>query len=386
MTRTGWAVLVGGVVLYASGVVLGFVAFLAVAVAAFVSLAVAAIWVAIRPDLAVSTELSPDRIERGGHAIAVVTVTNAGTRRTIPTLIEHPVTGPGVTHIQPVVVTRLRSRHGATAPHVLPTQRRGIYQVGPSRIVRADPLGLMRWTKQLEDPLTFIVHPTVHRLIARSPGLTRELEGATLPNAPQGMMSFHSLRDYVRGDELRLIHWRSVAKHHRLIVRQNIDTTIPRMTVMCDQRAEAYQGSAAFEFAVEVCATLCQAMVDHEFPLRLVSSDGHAVGGNRNASLPTFLDFLAGVSQTSGDMDRLTEAFGRESEGATLFIVTGGVGTAQLAPLQSVASRFRRVLVIRCGGDPMPPVALGRAGVVDASGPEQLAAAWRYAATRLVDR
>jgi len=43
-------------------------------------------------------------------------------------------------------------------------------------------------------------------------GRARDLDGPTFDSSPQGSAAFHTLRDYVPGDERRHIHWRSTAR------------------------------------------------------------------------------------------------------------------------------------------------------------------------------
>ena len=67
-------------------------------------------------------------------------------------------------------------------------------------------------------------------------GNTRHLEGPSSDTSPQGNITFHRLRDYVVGDDLRLVHWRSSARTGKLVVKHNVDTSQPYTVVLLDQR------------------------------------------------------------------------------------------------------------------------------------------------------
>src|SRR5690606_20991656 len=135
-------------------------------------------------------------------------------------------------------------------PYELPTSRRGVISVGPMVLRRADPFGLVETTTHYGVIRTLWVHPRVHPIRALPSGVSRDLEGPTSDTAPQGGMAFHTLREYVRGDDLRHIHWRSTARLGNLMVRHMVDSSHPVNTVVLDTRAERYD-PVRFEDAVE---------------------------------------------------------------------------------------------------------------------------------------
>lgn len=99
--------------------------------------------------------------------------------------------------------------------------RRGVYQLGPLRVVVGDPFGLFQVERQIDATLPLIVYPptvelTDFTLLPGSlPGgetLRRRAHYVT-PNAA-------SVRDYAPGDNLNRIHWLSTARRGRLIVKE----------------------------------------------------------------------------------------------------------------------------------------------------------------------
>ena len=89
----------------------------------------------------------------------------------------------------------------------------------------------------------------------------------------EGTASFHQLREYVPGDDLRRIHWRSTAKTGDLLVKQMVDTTRPELVVVLDNRTSAI-GADDFEHAVEIAASILKAAEDDDFPTTLLFADG----------------------------------------------------------------------------------------------------------------
>ena len=75
-------------------------------------------------------------------------------------------------------------------------------------VTRRDTFELFRRTRGHADVERIWVYPRLLGLRALPTGEARTLEGPTSDTAPQGTVTFHRLREYVDGDDLRLVHWR----------------------------------------------------------------------------------------------------------------------------------------------------------------------------------
>lgn len=98
--------------------------------------------------------------------------------------------------------------------------QRGLYSLGPTSLKTGDPLGLHTVTLRYADSATLMVMPPILPLptIEVAPG-GRAGEGRPRANAPERTVSASSVRDYVRGDSLRWIHWRTTAHRDSLFVK-----------------------------------------------------------------------------------------------------------------------------------------------------------------------
>lgn len=98
--------------------------------------------------------------------------------------------------------------------------RRGLYVLGPTRLVMGDPFGLFTITQTYTASIPFLVMPPVVPLpaIQISPG-GRMGEGRPRPDAPDRSVSVSSVREYVPGDSLRWVHWPTTARRGSLYVR-----------------------------------------------------------------------------------------------------------------------------------------------------------------------
>jgi uncharacterized protein (DUF58 family) len=138
--------------------------------------------------------------------------------------------------------------------------RRGLFTLGPTSLSASDPLGL--YTIQLHDPrsVQLMVTPPVVPLphIQVAPGGMAG-EGRPRPNAPQRTVSASGVREYLPGDSLRLIHWRTTARRQQFHVRTFDNTPLGDWWLILDanQSVQAGQGArSTAEHGVILAASL----------------------------------------------------------------------------------------------------------------------------------
>jgi uncharacterized protein DUF58 len=108
---------------------------------------------------------------------------------------------------------------------------------------------------------------------------------------------FVALRDYRPGDPLRHIHWRSVAKVDRLIVREHEDEFFVRHALILDTFADP-ERDAVFEEAVSVAASFVCTLQTQESLLDLlfVGTEAYCFTAGRGIGhIDRMLEVLAGV-------------------------------------------------------------------------------------------
>jgi uncharacterized protein (DUF58 family) len=242
----------------------------------------------------------------------------------------------------PVAVPFLPRGARREVGYPLPTGRRGVHSVGPLRWQRAGALGFFRREQTQADRLTLFVHPLTHPVPLGAALRAQRWDNATADAAPEGTITFHRLREYVPGDDLRLIHWRSSARMDTLMVRHNIDVSLPRTTVLLVTDPASYARQELFEEAVEIAASAVISSASAGLPVRLWTSQGTTLNGRGGHDDPrTFLDFLAGVGLDAGaglieTADRLEQA---ESGGA-LVAVAGRLTDAEAVAVHRLALRY----------------------------------------------
>ncbi len=388
LTSLGKGTLAAAAVLFVAGWRLGWVELTVLATGATAALATGLLWIAAQPRLQVHREVVPNRVPRGSPALGVLTVDNPD-RRPSPRLTAIERAGPSE---RPVEIPRLKPGRSRTITYRLPTERRGVLEVGPLLLTRTDPFGLLRRGQRRDERATLVVHPATQPIAPLPSGQSLHLEGPTIDTAPNGSITFHALREYVVGDDLRHIHWRSSARLRTLMVRQHVDASLPHSTVVLDTRAQLYDHDPAgesFEVAVDIAASIVLAASRHNFPVRLLTTGGlvlEAKGGRGDAAL--FLDELATVALSDGDGDAgslaaVLELARQRRVRGSLAVVTGradGPDYALIAPLQR---RFDRVVVVRSGPDgTLPPAGLPAATGIDVSDLRSFTASWHHRVAR----
>lgn len=377
LTPAGIGMLVTAVVLGATGWALGYAELAILSAAAVTGVVLALVAVAVPPRLSVEREVDPLRVPRGDLAVGLVKVRNDG-RRPSPAAVATDRVGP-----TDVVVTLPRLAGGArrTTTYRLPTHKRGVVTVGPLRVERRDPLGLATATVAQGGTRSFIVHPKVLPLAGLLAGRSRSLDGPTAQRAPRGTVTFHALREYVVGDDMRHVHWRSSARTGTLMVKEHVDTSRPETVIVLDTRPASYDaGGLAFEEAVDAVASVAVACAKVGFPVRIVTTDGLRIGGRLPGRDPgPLLDKLAVVHlRDTGSLSTTCTALTRERAGDTAVVVSGLTEPADLRSVGALRRRFDRVALVTMRPDQATPPTPRLQGVatIDADDAPGFAAAW----------
>jgi uncharacterized protein (DUF58 family) len=332
----------------------------------------------------VRRELYPLRVERGQIAVGLLTVVNASTRGQRLSARERcgdsdiPV---GIGYLPPGGSTEVR--------YALPTSRRGVIEIGPLRWDRTDPLGLLVSRSAATGTATLRVHPVVHRFPLAAAARTSHGEQARTDLAPEGSITFHQLREYLPGDDLRRIHWRASAHRGELMVRQNIDVTPPSATVLLVTEPAAYPDPEEFEHAVEVAASAALGAVRAGHGVALWTTGGLRLTANGGADdAVALMDRLTEVRLTAGaGLAATAAAVEHGKRGGALVVAAGRVGAAELGAVHRAAGRFGVAVLVRCGAGVGTQPAGGRGRgltVVEAATAAEACERWERLAGSLV--
>lgn len=322
LTAVGWGAIVVTAAAWSIGWVTGWRELLAVGsvTACAVVVAVAQSWG--RSNYEVSLDLASSRVREGDRVYGRVRVRNVSRRPLPRTGLEFPV-GAGLAQFR---VPRLSAGGEWSGEFRIPTSRRGVLVVGPAATVRADALGLVqrrrRWTGRVE----VLVHPRTVAFGTRASGRLRDLDGVATSTIAEASLEFHALREYIPGDDVRRIHWRSSARRGTVMVRQDEDIRRTREAVALITATTSYLTPEEFELAVSVAASWAVDSLRHDIPTQV-----HA---RHQLSAPTPLAALDEFAQVEpdleGDLERATGWMARyAADSSVAAIVTGSAATVQ---------------------------------------------------------
>lgn len=248
----GWVVLALAVVSWMVAFALGWREFAYAAGILGALLAFAALLTIGRMNLEVGVRVEPQRVVAGDSTAIEVAVRNVGKGPLLPVALDL-ATGAAVTRFG---LPALVPGGEFSDVVVMPSTRRGVYQVGPARTRRGDPFGLVSREVTWTEPIELFVHPRTIYLEALGSGLLKDLEGRSTNDMSMSDLAFHTLREYAPGDDRRHIHWLSTAKRsgvgggEEFMVRQFLDTRRSHIGVVVDCYVSSWVDEDEFETAV----------------------------------------------------------------------------------------------------------------------------------------
>lgn len=341
LTKSGLGAVLGAMI----GAILGWwwrYEELVLASAAVGLLVVLAVWSSRRPlRTRVERRLRDVRVPRGDPVRVEYRLANDSRFRSGAATIVDSCDGQMCrVRIPPLAPDSVERAYGA-----IPTTRRGVFDVGPFEIERIDPFWLSVGSRRDDATSLVTVHPKIYDLLGPT-GAARVVENESVlrRTVTDPMSGFVSMREYVAGDDPRLIHWPTTAHTGQLMVREHVEVRRPEFTVVLDT-AESAASPDDFEEAVDVAATLAvhAIRVGLEVVMRTTST-AHA--GTRLAVRDErqILDLLTPVSQTGHDGTlQLVSLFASGFDHTSVVMITGPDGPS------SQVRMVDRLVVVRVG-------------------------------------
>lgn len=282
-----WVLAGAAVVLWIAGLQLGWWELIIAAVVLTVIVALCLVFLVGRSSYDVGLDLTRTRVVVGERAVGALTLSNTGRRAILPSRVVLPV-GAGRGEFE---VGRLAPGQEAEELFAIPTQRRSVLAVGPVSVVRGDPLGLFERTHRRDEPVDLYVHPRTVAFDGQSLGFLRDLEGLPATDLSRDDVSFHALREYTPGDDLRHVHWRSTARTGTVMVRQYEETRRSHFVIALSTDRSEYASDDEFELAISAAGSLgLRALRDSQrVEVRVQARELPASTGKR------FLDSLSGL-------------------------------------------------------------------------------------------
>ena len=224
---------------------------------------------------------------------------------------------------------------------------RGRYLIGPMAVDRTDAFGLTRRRVLLDGRDELLVTPEVEDL--RAPTEATSVTNVGSARARQLLRTgeeYYTMRGYQEGDDLRRIHWPSVARTGELMIRQDEASRRAAGLIYLDNRESMLgpERGAAFERAVSCAASIGALFTRNGFALRLGMDEMPIATVDEDA----FLDLLAGVRPGRGrSLGRVMTGLRLAGAQDTSLVFVGAPPPAQdLPPLVRAGGSFGPKLAV----------------------------------------
>ncbi len=152
--------------------------------------------------------------------------------------------------------------------------QRGRFQLGPVTAISSDPFGLFKQRLFLSPASEILVLPRIYHighLAIFAGGLPGR--GRSSPRALQTTTNAITVREYVNGDSLSRIHWRSSARYNKLMVKEfDLDPALDAWIFLdLHQSVQAGEGKhSTEEYGVTIAATIAHYLLRGGFSVGLV--------------------------------------------------------------------------------------------------------------------
>jgi uncharacterized protein (DUF58 family) len=204
--------------------------------------------------------------------------------------------------------------------------QRGRFELGPLEVRLRDPFGLVARRRQLPGTSDVVVYPPVWQLPEGVPlggTTTTGGEGRARP-LPSGE-DLANVREYVRGDDLRAVHWPTTAHRGKLMVRQAEAPQDPRAVLLLDIREDRHAGkgpASSFETAVAIAASATYHLAARGRQVAVI--DRPVTAAPRSLPWGDWLDRLATATPERIDLPALLSqlARGTAGDGALIAVLT----------------------------------------------------------------
>ena len=373
MTARGGGLLLGGAAAITAGWTQAWPELTALGAGAITLVLLVLLLAGPRPRVGVDVSTSRLHVVRGQRVTVSLRVNGPG--RHWMRLVDGPVR-------EPLSSSRLRRWRGsADVPVPVDTSRRGEWPLGPYQAVQADPWAIVRRVAGTSGAGVLTVYPRT--VAVRALSLRAAMGDSDRAGRRIGDQHFHALRDYVLGDEPRMVHWRSSARAGKLVVRQQVAATASGTAIVLDADLSAYGsddqfGSGwtpeRFEHAVEVAASLATSRRQSSEVVHVVSTRRGDLVRSAASTVPgVLLDAFATVQAAAPvDVDpAATVRAVRRVRPAQVVVVTGTASPALAAAARQLSAAGISTAVVRvaaAAGVPLPGLR-----VVDVASADDLA-------------
>lgn len=255
--------------------------------------------------------------------------------------------------------------------HIITPLLRGVYMSPPVELIAYDPMGLAPVKRVVPADGELVVCPTpepVPELIMS--GTEHTLSVSSRATITKGGIDPHGVREYVPGDPLRRMHWKTVARTGALHVVEYDEPRSHSVTLVLDGYYGSQYGDEidnTFEYLVRAVASYARQVVDQRASVRLVCTNGEALrtrSGKSREHLMYLLRLLAEV-QPTGKTRLAAALWGHQalaSSRSSVYMFTSDTDPALIDAAAHLTARGGRVAIIWADPTAVMGPSVGRDG------------------------
>lgn len=247
-------------------------------------------------------------------------------------------------------------RSEVRVPYRVELRKRGAYRLDRLTVTAFDPLGIFSFTKRVSSVSEIVVLPTPQEMPdmilsgSERHGLL-DLPVAALRGSgidPDGV------REYVPGDPLRRMHWKSTARTNKLNVIEFEESHAVNVVLALELHKGSNVGEgkqSTLEYLIRAAASLAQKAIRQGASVRLVAGSGPKgmdVGGRGSDNLYAILTALALAEATDASTlsTHLLRRIGMVPPRTTLVALTSGLDPELPGVLSYYSTSGCRVVVL----------------------------------------
>lgn len=209
---------------------------------------------------------------------------------------------------------------------------RGNYTLEWLSLNAMDPLGLFRFTKRKRAHSDILVYPTPYDI----PLFTMNQEDQFGLQTRKHHFSLYAgdipdgLREYIPGDPLRRIHWKSSAKMQKPYVMEFEECVGHNLIILPDLSPDSHVGSgkqSTTEYIIHLSASYVREAIRQNYAVRLLTTDLNNPANQMGRGHSHMMNILTQLAQLKPNSDtklnwNIIEMLGRTSSDLTLIAVT----------------------------------------------------------------
>src|SRR5579883_398730 len=158
-------------------------------------------------------------------------------------------------------------------------KQRGRFQLGPVTATSGDPFGMFKRRIFLTEPKDLLVLPRVYPIsnfVLFTGGLPGR--GRSSRRALHTTTNATTIREYLTGDALNRIHWRSSAHYNKLMVKEfDLDPSVDVWIILdLNEAVQAGEGEhSTEEYGVTIAATIANYLLRQDVSLGMIVTGEH---------------------------------------------------------------------------------------------------------------